>query len=211
MSDLRSGFWSTQNELLAAAGLGGLGGQPVFLNRGDLLEPNGKIVWFPLTAVVRVEIGTSRLFGGLVDCRGAVGLTNIFDRSTQSDVWVIEAGGYAFMSQKSDVDAMLERSTRFSRAVISWLSHCSVQARDLAAANVEQSSLERVSRLISNLHLAHREPDRLTISQSEIAQLIGVQRTTVSGVMSRLRSMKLVSYSRSQIKIEDAAALAVAA
>ena len=211
MDNLKSGFWTSQNDLLAAAGLGGLPGKPVFLERGTILDPNGEVVWFPLTAVIRVEIGASRVFGGFTDCHGAVGLTSIFQRSSASDVWVAEAKGYAFAARKIDVDAMFERSTRFSRAVVGWLSSCSVQSRDLAAANVEQTALERVSRLISNLHQAHREPEQLAISQSEIAQLIGIQRTTVSGVMTRLRKMNLVSYSRSQIKIVDADALAIAA
>lgn len=184
------------NALLFAAGADELPGAIVRLRAGASVPVDGKVVWFPLGAVVRCESGHG-LFGGWIDRSGAVGLLEAFNRPDDQTSWVVQKEGDALSVPTAFVDALIDRSPRFSRAVMQWLAQGAVAAREATTFNASATAAMKVGRLIGEL--LHHHDGEAFMTQETIAALTGVQRTTANAVLKTMKAKGLIRYSRGKI------------
>lgn len=192
---------SRGNALLDAAGLDELPGETVCLRVGQMLHVTGDLVWFPTTSVIRSEVGAAKVLGGWIDASGAVGVVEALQGADPEILWTVEVTGLAFVVERIFVSALLERSPRFSQAVMAWLSQMASDTRKRAAYNVHVHAEDAVSRLICDLHRAHGYPKEFNMKQSEIARLTGIQRTTVCAVMVKLKQKNIIRHTRNRITV----------
>ncbi len=190
------------NLLLEAAGWDELPGQRVTLVAGDILPVHGHTVWFPLTCIVRIEVGPARALGGWVDHQGAIGL-NGETECTSGLSWIVSAPGAALAVERVFVDALMDRAPRFSCAIIRWLQTATCEAQHLAAANANDTAAQRIAGLLLVMDSHGAPGDFFAINQADIARLTAVQRTTVCGVMLHLKRNRVISYARSRIRVLD--------
>lgn len=189
-----------RNALLAASAATLSSAQKVRLKAGEPLVGESGTVWFPLTAVVRVEVGMPPMLSGWIDNSGAVGLAEWLDGAAPEATWTVEVEGDAWVVSAERLAAMLEEAA-FSRAVMAWLSRSITALRQEAVFNGRGSASERVVDLIVRLARHHQPSDSFTMNQAEIARLTGIQRTTVCAIMVRLKRAKLIGGARGRIRV----------
>ena len=80
------------------------------------------------------------------------------------------------------------------------------QAQQSAACNATHSAERRLARLLLRMYDLAGE-DELNLTQDFLAQMIGVQRNSVSSVAHELQKAGVIKYSRGHIEITDLAAL----
>jgi Crp-like helix-turn-helix domain len=193
---------SSPNLLLAAAGWDELPGKSVALGAGETLPVHGQTVWFPLSSVVRVEVGPGRLLGGWVDHQGAIGLNGETESSSGLN-WIVSAPGSAFLVESAFVDALMDRAHRFTRAACDWLQGAACEARHLAASNATDTAAQRIASFLLAMDSHGRSGEFFAMNQDEIARLTAVQRTTACGVMLRLKRCGVIGYARSRVRVLD--------
>ncbi|RZJ45934.1 MAG: Crp/Fnr family transcriptional regulator [Brevundimonas sp.] len=184
------------NTLLAAASGDVLGSSLRILRRGERLDANEGVVWFPVDAVVRAETA-SGLLEGWTDRHGAIGLAELLDRPESSTTWVVERSGEALVTPASTVQAMLERSIGFQRAVMAWLVRSEHAARRRAAFNLTASAPEKVRRVVDFILSFH--DGCAPITQEQVATYTGIRRTTVCAAMGAMQAQGQIVVRRGKI------------
>lgn len=194
------------NTLLAAAGPDQLPGEPLRVMAGDPCHIDADTVWFPTTAVLRAGIGPGSVFGGWEDHRGAIGFLSPSVGAVAVN-WTVEAAGQVVAVPRVFVNALMMRAPRFSEAVLNWMARSRDDALALAARHIELGALQKVAALLDDLARIHGEDEALFVTQTQVAGLTGLQRTTICNVMVRMKTLGLIRYSRARIRIIDRDAL----
>ena len=168
------------NRLIAAASGDLLGGSVQTLRRDEPLKLEPGVVWFPLDAVIRGQTADGVLEGWR-DHRDAIGLTELLGGPDSDTVWMVERAGQALAMPAVLVQALLERSREFQRAVMAWLAHSEHAARRRATFNLTATAPEKVRRVVDfmlSIHGAH-----VPITQAQVATYTGIVRPTVCAAM----------------------------
>lgn len=186
-----------QNELLAAADQP-FAGSVRHYDVGTTIDLRSESV-FPVDTILRAEATGSGLLAGWIDCRGVAGLAASDAAETMS--WVVHSSGRAVVVPRAEVDRLLDVSPAFNKALRSWLFRACEEARHDAICHMQDSASKRVIRLLTKLSEISGPGGLIPISQSEIGTLLGLQRTTVCGVMTRLRDLNVINYRRGQVSI----------
>lgn len=187
----------SENRLLASTGLS-LGGERRHLKAGDRVTDDGDMILFPLDAIIRIEAADRGLLAGWEDRNGAVGLVPLAIPGSLQ--WIVQIDGYAVAVERLKIVNLLREDPAFNAAVLHWLAQSRQDALLQATLNLQDTAPDRILRLLKEL-AARQSSGPISICQSELARLSGIQRTTVCSVMSRLRDVGAVSYSRGRITI----------
>lgn len=183
--------------------------QAVLLHRGDVLFEPGEDVahtYFPGPGVVAslvvtmadgraveaATIGREGAIGGIV----SAGHKPAFARG------IVQIGGVALKMETAAIEAAKERSSAirdlFSRYADTLLS----QTMQSVACNALHPLDARLCRWLLTTH-DRVDSDEIALTQEYLAEMLGVQRTTVSGVARLLQERGLISYSRGRLAILD--------
>jgi CRP-like cAMP-binding protein len=177
----------------------------VLVGAGDQLTQ----VFFPHSGVIslvvslagggRVEVasvGHDSVFGGSAALDGGISLTDA----------IIQLPGTASTLDVGILRSAAEQSIHFRTTLIRHEQALSAQAQQSAACNAMHSAEARLARWLLRMHdLAGT--DKLHLTQDFLAQMIGVQRNSVSIVAHTLQQAGIIKYSRGNIEITHLAAL----
>ena len=177
----------------------------VLLNRGDEV----KAAIFPIgptmisLAVVLADgrmveaalIGRRGAVGGIVSC----GQAPAFARA---DVLV---GGWAFRLPMEALENAKDRSPFVANLFCRFSDYLLALVMQSVACNAFHSITERTVRWL--LHAQDRTGDRIALTQQALADLLGVQRTTVNAVVQSLDQEGLISTGRGVVRVIDRAGL----
>jgi CRP-like cAMP-binding protein len=187
------------------------------LYRGDVLyEPGEDVVttYFPITGsmislvlamaddreIEVATIGQEGALGGIV----SAGHKPAFARM------VVEIGGLALRIETTHLEDAKRRSHTLRDLFSRYADVLLAQTLQSVACNALHTIEERCSRWL--LATQDRVPTRdLPLTQEFLAELLGVQRTTVSAAAQALQRRGLIHYRRGQITIADRAGLEEAA
>jgi CRP-like cAMP-binding protein len=187
------------------------------LRRGDVLfEPGEDVVttYFPtagsmISLVLSMQddrmievatIGQEGAVGGIV----SAGNKPAFARS------VVEIGGAALQMETMRLEEAKRKSHSLRDLFSRYADVLLAQTLQSVACNALHTIEERCSRWL--LATQDRVPARdLPLTQEFLAELLGVQRTTISAVAQALQRRGLIHYRRGQITIADRAGLEEAA
>ena len=185
----------------------------VLLTRGDVLFEPGEDVnysYFPGPGVVAslvvtmadgraveaVTIGREGAIGGIV----SAGNKPAFARA------VVQIGGTALKMDTSALESAKERSGAIRDLFSRYADTLLAQTMQSVACNALHAIDARLCRWLLTTH-DRVDSDEIALTQEYLAEMLGVQRTTVSGVARVLQERGLISYSRGRMVILDRAAI----
>jgi CRP-like cAMP-binding protein len=143
-------------------------------------------------AVEVAMIGRDSVFGGLAALDGRISLTDA----------IVQLPGTASTLEVERLRTVANQSIAFRTMLIRHDQALSAQAQQSAACNASHPAESRLARLLLRMHdLA--EADDLALTQEFLAQLIGVERNSVSLIAHKMQEAGLIKYNRGHIKIAD--------
>lgn len=140
-------------------------------------------------------IGRRGAVGGIVSC----GQAPAFARA---DVLV---GGSAFRVPMEALENAKDRSSFVANLFCRFSDYLLALVMQSVACNAFHSITERTVRWL--LHAQDRTGDRIALTQQALADLLGVQRTTVNAVVQSLDQEGLISTGRGVVRVVDRAGL----
>jgi len=145
--------------------------------------------------VEAVMIGLRGAVGGIVSC----GQAPAFSRA------LVLVGGPAFKVPMEALEEAKKRSPFIANLFCRYSDYLLAQAMQGVACNAYHSIPERAARWL--LHAQDRTGDRIELTQQALADLLGVQRTTVNAVIQSFEEDHLISTGRGVIQVSDRAGL----
>jgi hypothetical protein len=142
-----------------------------------------------------VMIGLRGAVGGIVSC----GQAPAFSRA------LVLVGGPAFKVPMEALEEAKKRSPFIANLFCRFSDYLLAQAMQGVACNAYHSIPERAARWL--LHAQDRTGDRIELTQQALADLLGVQRTTVNAVIQSFEEDHLISTGRGVIQVSDRAGL----
>jgi CRP-like cAMP-binding protein len=187
------------------------------LERGSVLceaEEEVQQVWFPesclicLTTVMREgDIVESATIGreGMAGLFAALGDRKSVARS------IVQVPGYALQLPVNDLSAAFEASPRMRRLCLNYVQALGAHILQSAACAALHTVEARLCRWLLHVQDQAGDDATLALTQDFLAEMLGVQRTTVTLVARTLQAAKLITYRRGQITVLDRAGIEEAA
>jgi CRP-like cAMP-binding protein len=186
------------------------------LPRGKVLyEPGETIqfVYFPHTAVISLlavlEDGRA-VEVALYGCEGVLGLASSFVSRESFGRYVVQIPGTASRVGIDKVSEVLEVSPAARELFRGYVEALLTQALQTVACNALHSVEARCCSWILSTH-DRMSQDTLPLTHEFLAEMLGVQRSTVSLVTRTLQNAGLITQSRSAITVRDRSGLEEAA
>jgi CRP-like cAMP-binding protein len=176
-----------------------------------LSEPNEEIefVYFLNNGLISTDALTEKgesVEVGVIGREGFSGLPALLDQPQMSHSVMMQGGGDGLRIRSSIVRDQLLKGGVFQRLVHSFAYLQLVQASQSVLCNRMHEVDARLARWL--LASADRmESDSLNLTQEFLAQMLGVQRSTVTVAAGDLQRAGIIGYSRGKINITDRRAL----
>ena len=173
----------------------------VLVRSGDPVER----IYFPLSGLIAfiMDMPSGQTVAtAVVGNEAAVGLLTTLESSRSPMTAVVRVAGLALQISPTRFHAALGRSRALNGAVQTLNRSLMAQFQHVAACNALHSVEARLARWL--LHVRDRaDGDVLPLTQDTLAEFLGVRRTTVTHVISKLRySGAIRSNARSSIEID---------
>jgi CRP-like cAMP-binding protein len=175
--------------------------EAILARTGDAIDH----VYFPHSGVISLVV---RLAGGQTVEAAMVGRDSVFgagaalDGAVAMNDAVVQLPGAASVLDLASLRKAAEQSLPFRTTLIRHEQALFAQAQQSAACNASHTVETRLSRwLLRARDLSHS--DTLALTQEFLAQMLGVQRTSVSAVANALQHAGMIRYRRGRIDIVD--------
>jgi len=181
--------------------------EPVLLPRGVLLEADEPLtrVYFVETGVVSiVTVLESRTSAGvaMVGREGLIGIATLLGGDTALGRHTVQVPGSALALEVDRFRSALRASPKLRAACQAYAQAFLLQVLHAAACNRVHTMEQRCARWL--LTCADRtEDDTFQLTQENLADLLGVRRSTVTVIAHRLRHAALICYRRGAITVLD--------
>lgn len=186
--------------------------EAVILPRGTVLyEPGDPIryTYFPHDAIVSLvdvmedgRLAEVALFGR----EGLFGLLSAFVSQEAFGRYVVQIPGSASRIPLEQMHTALRTSPNLQRQVLAYNEALLAQAYHTVACNALHPVEARCCRWILSTH-DRQDEDALPLTHEFLAEMLGVQRSTVSTVLRSLQTSGLIEQSRGGIAVIDRAGL----
>ncbi len=181
---------------------------PISLEKGALLyEPGDEIdrIYFPHNAVVSLLTlmrGGEAIESATIGREGAVGFSaGIYPRQSQSRV-IVQVAGSASHMPAARLRQACKESDRLRFMIDRHAEALYGHAIQSVACNALHTVEARFARWLLCCH-DQIDSDRVSLTQEFLADMLGVQRTTVTVVARTLQAAGLIRYSRGVVDILD--------
>lgn len=201
----------SQNQLLAAMPSAELAAlrphlKQVTLEHGSQLKDSGEriqYVYFPLNGMVSLLLVMSdgraiktAVVGreGALGVQSGLGIANAYARAT------VEIRGEALRIPGSQFHRIVRDSEKLRDLLVRYREFCFAQMQQSVACNALHGAEERLARWLlhsSDIVGSHVLP----LTQEFLAQVLGVRRTTVTGLAQTLLQSGVIDYRRGRIEI----------
>ena len=177
----------------------------IVANRGDEVRSS----FFPVgTTMISMAIevsGGRTVEAALIGKRGAVGGIVSCGQAPAFARAMVLVGGPAFKVSMQALEDAKRRSPFIANLFCRFSDYLLAQVMQSVACNAHHSIPERAARWL--LHAQDRTGDRIQLTQQALANLLGVQRTTVNAVAQSLEQDGLITGGRGIIRVSDRAGL----
>jgi CRP-like cAMP-binding protein len=173
----------------------------VLVRSGDPIER----IYFPLSGLIAFIMDMPNgqtVATAIVGNEGAVGVLSTLGPVRSPMTAVVRVAGRALQISPTQFQAALGRSSAMKGAVQTHTRALMAQFQHVAACNALHSVETRLARWLLHVH-DRVEGDVLPLTQDTLAEFLGVRRTTVTQVISKLRHQGAIrSNRRSSIEID---------
>ncbi|CAN7576440.1 Crp/Fnr family transcriptional regulator [Phenylobacterium sp. LjRoot225] len=189
----------------------------VQLVRGELLLSPGETVskvFFPEGALIGLISATAAgdtVQTAMVGWDGALGVFEACGTRQSAFMAEVQVEGAAWAMAATDYRLMYAASETLRTAVHKYVEILLTEARQFVACNALHSVEARLSRSVLEALDRSRDGRILPATQEVLAQMLGVQRTTVTAAIAQLQAVGAVRSTRGVLEVVDEAALEAAA
>jgi CRP-like cAMP-binding protein len=184
----------------------------VELRRDDILTEVGQevgYVYLPVDSILSVV--TVMRDGGQVESRtigreSGYGLLHALGSRLSYERMLVQVAGQAWRLPVRVLEEGASESHALSRHIVRHAQATLIQSAQATACNTLHAAEERLCRWLL-LTQDRLESDMVPLTQEHLSIMLGVQRTTVTALASRLQDKGFISYSRGKIRILDRAEL----
>lgn len=176
--------------------------EEVFLPAGMNVYPLDHIdaVYFPLNALVVIHCEGGGKEAARIGNDGMVGSPVLLGTSTPLATNTVVVPGIALKATVSDLHQALARHPGAELILRRYLHDIYRQILQEAACSQMHTISQRSARwLLDTQERTSRE--KFTITQEQLAQLLGVRRATINPILGEMRSQGLINYVRGQLTI----------
>jgi CRP-like cAMP-binding protein len=175
---------------------------------GEVIYESGEhldYVYFPITAIISLlylmENGSS-VEMGLVGNDGVVGIALFMGGGTMPNRAVVQSAGVVYRMKAKVLQDEFARGGQFQNSLLRYTQALITQISQTAVCNRLHSVEQQLCR---RLLLSHDrvQTDELIMTQTLIANILGVSREGVTMAAGRLQDIGAISYVRGHIKILD--------
>lgn len=175
---------------------------------GDILgQDNAPIsdVFFPSSGMVSVVVEFADgecVETAMLGYRGALGAAAAFGATEHIATGFGQIPGDGWLVPGAMVIALSERNGRFRQSLFRQEQYLQAQAQQTAACNGRHTLQRRLASWLLRAR-AIAGSDHLGLTQEYLAQMLGVQRASVSGAASLLADTGAIEYRRGRVEIRD--------
>jgi CRP-like cAMP-binding protein len=167
----------------------------------DTREPVAQ-VYFPhegiLSSVVELENGWT-IETGMIGKDGVFGAVQALDGKFSLNKVVVQVPGRASVVDAEHLKAVCQSSPNFLALLMNYENFFLSQVQQMTACNATHTVEQRMCKWLVRMYdLVGTD---LPLTQDFLAQMMGVQRTSVNGVARQLQSEGLISYRRGHVTI----------
>lgn len=183
--------------------------ETVTLEKGEVLHETGEEithVWFPergLICVASDTVGGESVSGGMIGWDGVYGAFEACGSRRSYTRALVQVPGRAHRVKASVYREMFDASPALRMAVHKHVEALMVEARQYVACNALHPVENRLSRALLDIFDRSKVGDLLPLTQESLANMLGVQRTTIAVTISGLQKAKLVRSGRGAIELLD--------
>jgi CRP-like cAMP-binding protein len=162
-------------------------------------------IYFPDTGMVSV---TSQMLDGTtvevvtIGNEGVVGISALLGGNTLPFETLVQVPGNGFRIKADVLRAEVEKSEFLSAVLQNYMQTLFIQAGQCSACNRLHTIDQRCARWLLMTH-DKVEGDVIALTQTFLAEMLGVRRATVNEVCGELRDAGLIEFSRGKIKVLD--------
>jgi CRP-like cAMP-binding protein len=177
----------------------------VLVNAGDPVEQ----VYFPHCGIISLVVelsGGMAIEAAMIGRDSILGAPSVLDRQISLNTAIVQLSGTCDTLEAKRFRELAEKSRALRTLLLRHEQMLFAQAQQSAACNAVHHVEARFSRWL----LRARDlsgSDRMAFTQEFVAEMLGVQRSSVSPVASGLQRAGLIHYSRGYIEILNVAGL----
>jgi CRP-like cAMP-binding protein len=189
----------------------------VELKRGEVLQHPGDAVekvYFPegaLIGLISAMPAGDAVQTATVGWDGALGVFEACGTRQSAFLAEVQVEGSAWTMSAEDYRRMYATSDELRTAVHKYVEVLLTEARQFVACNALHSVEARLSRSVLEALERSRDGDALPATQEALAQMLGVQRTTVTAAIAQLQAAGALRSTRGVIEVLEPQALEDAA
>lgn len=179
---------------------------------GDIIGKTGQTiedVIFPRSGMISlvVDLRTGgRIESAMIGCLGVIGGASLFGADVHTSTAFAQLPGTGWVLKASDLSELAERSPEVRRLMFRNEQYLLAQAQQTAACNAKHRIPQRLATWIVRAQHASGENEFL-LTQEYLAQMLGVQRASVSMFAGALQDKGLIFYRRGRVRIIDRSGL----
>lgn len=188
----------------------------VRLERGVVLQEAGTLVqwvWFPENALIGVaseNLAGETVNGGLVGWGGVYGAIEVCGSRMSFTRATVQIAGQGHRIRADHYRELFDSSSALRVAMHKYVETVLVEARQLAACAALHSVESRLCRLLLDASERSHGRNVLSLTQGGLAEMLGVQRTTIAVTASTLQRSGFIRSGRGFIELLDAQSLEAA-
>jgi CRP-like cAMP-binding protein len=181
------------------------------LQQGESLADTGKPVqwvYFPHSAVLSCVVGLesgAAVAGGLIGKDGAFGAVQALDSMVSLNKVFVMVPGRASVIEARHLVKAVEAVPALRRILLTYEQFFLAQVQQTAACNALHDIPMRTCRWL--LRMEELVGANFPLTQEALALMMGVRRTTVTQIASKMQSEGLISYSRGQVDLVNVPAM----
>ncbi len=180
---------------------------------GDLLAEAGapiEHVIFPRSGLISMVVDLvdgDRIEVAMIGAGGAIGGGVVFGATRWLCTSFAQLPGRAWLMKSADAADIVTASPEFRHLLYMQQRYIQAQAQQTAACNAKHTIMRRLCSWLLRAQDAIGSGE-LLLTQEHLAQMLGVQRASVSMFASQLQEQRLIQYRRGRLHITDSAGLA---
>ncbi|WP_158266694.1 Crp/Fnr family transcriptional regulator [Alsobacter soli] len=176
--------------------------------RTVLQEPGNLVewVWFPDDALICVAsetVGGESVSGGMIGWNGAYGAFEACGSRQSFTRAVVQISGQAWRIRSQHYREIFEQSAGLRAAVHKHMEALMVEARQLVACSAIHPVESRMCRVLLDASARSHGGDELSLTQASLANILGVQRTTIAVTASALQRRGMILTGRGRMELLD--------
>ena len=180
---------------------------------GDTIGKSGDPVvdvLFPCSGLISIVVNLHAgdvVEAAMVGCDGVVGGGAVFGARHHLGSSFAQLPGSGWTMRATDLEAILAHDEQLRSTLFAYEQFLLAQAQQTAACNARHHIPQRLSSWLLRARDATRESE-LLLTQEFLAQMLGVQRASVSMFAGQLQDKELIRYRRGRVQVMNCDGLA---